>query len=425
MSRKSPTTVRPISVFAELPTSSDISPEPSLKIASAAPQKRARSSRFTSARGSDMGIFPAVPSTPIYVTGLMREAMKHTLHARPDSGVVIWTGPTRIGKTTTARHLMQLINDAYSPGEATAFRCAYAEVGITPRFKELRSMKQGIRSLHATILGPLDDRIYHRELAQELVQRVVEGARLTQVGMVFIDEAGCLGIDEIRGMVAVRNAAEVAGWPLSIVFIGMDNLPGVLHDNPHVEGRIHSWCYFEPYDIDTTWAFLAAVSTHFRSLKRRDIDHEAQVAFVHETYRGVIGRMIPLVRRVDLRASENPSDEVDLLFVQAVHTELRLARDQAVRAAQIGFVPPKPSDGLVTNLRPEIGDGAAHRDTHADVYTDEQATSQSTVRARAAHRQRRPAQGNTASTRPSNSGNKANIAVLPVVSDVFETVIHG
>jgi len=151
------------------------------------------------------------------------------------------------------------------------------------------------------------------------------------------------------------------------------------------------------------------VSTHFRSLTRRNADHEAQVAFVHETYRGVIGRMIPLVRRVDLRTSESPSDTVDLLFVQAVHTELRLARDQAVRAAQTGFIPPKPSKDLGTGPHCEIGD--------VDAHGGAQITWQSTVQPRAASRRRRTVRGKDTRT-------IEDAAVLEPVSDVFETISH-
>jgi hypothetical protein len=116
----------------------------------------------------------------------------------------------------------------------------------------------------------------------------------------------------------LRTEAENAGWQLSVVLIGMDELPSVVKRSPQVRRRVHEWCYFEPYSFDDTWDFVAAIHPHFRGLARSDEEHAAQVRFLHEDLRGLPGAIVPFLQKLDAtqRACALP---IDLTLLRAVH----------------------------------------------------------------------------------------------------------
>jgi hypothetical protein len=244
--------------------------------------------------------FPARRNDAVVVTGLMKSVMSRTVNTQPLGGLVVWSGATRLGKTTTARLLAEEINSAYDPKNPDAFRAHYYEVGKIADWAA-QGDKKAVRSLYHAVAGPLDEGLYRQSPSEDLASLLVRNLKRQAIGLILVDEAGLLSIEAMRGMVLVRDVAENMGVPLGLVFVGMDDLPTKLTRNPQVEGRIHEWCHFSEYDFDETWDLLRELHPHFRTLDRTDPDHRAQVDFIHDTFGGVPGRFVPFLHKVDSR----------------------------------------------------------------------------------------------------------------------------
>lgn len=279
---------------------------------------------------TDLFQFPERREAIFVETGQVREAIRTTLTSHGDCGMVVWTGRSGAGKTRTARHLVRGLEERYRAENPNAFRARYYEVGGGRRNLRQRTMRHGIRSLYTATVGPLDERVWRRDPEEEIAARLVRGLQLKRLQLIVIDEAGLLSEDEIRGMVLVRDVAEAAEWPLSLVMVGMDDMPRTMSSLPQIERRVHSWVYFEAYDEDDTWELLARLHPHFRTLNARVKDHREQVAFIHKTFEGLIGRMIPFLRRLDLRHNRYPDVPIDLMLMELVWEEMKKGKEDCL-----------------------------------------------------------------------------------------------
>lgn len=279
---------------------------------------------------SDLFEFPEKRESVFVETGLVREAIRTTLATHGDNGIVVWTGRGGVGKSRTSRYMIQGLEQAYSAQNPNAFRGRYYEVGGGRRTSRQRTMRHGIRSLYTATVGPLDERVWRRDPEEEIAARLVRSLQLKRLQLVVVDEAGLLEEDEIRGMVLVRDVAEAADWPLTLVLVGMDDLPSKMAQLPQIERRVHSWVFFEPYDVDDTWELLARLHPHFAGLDRKCRADQEQVAFVHATFEGLVGRMIPFLRRLDLRHRKQPSIPVDLTLLEYIWEEMKKGKDDCL-----------------------------------------------------------------------------------------------
>jgi hypothetical protein len=269
--------------------------------------------------------FPAPKSEVIVETGMMRQVINRTLAVHPLGALVVWYGESRMGKTTTAQFMAREILAAYDENNPLAFRAKYYEVGEIRAWSG-NEMKKGIKSLYFAALGtPLDEGVYVKDPPEAIAARLVHELRKRNIQIIFIDEAGCLSIDAIWGMVLVRDVAKAMGWTLTLVFIGMDDLPQKMSRLAKLDGRVHEWCYFEEYNLKETWHLLKHLHTHFARLDQDDEKHQEQVKFLHETYGGFPGQLVPFIQRMEYRLQEYKG-EIDLRFLRAVH--LLTARDK-------------------------------------------------------------------------------------------------
>jgi hypothetical protein len=269
--------------------------------------------------------FPARKPKKVVETTMMRQIISRTLAVHPLSALVVWYGETRIGKTTTAEYTVAKILEAYDQNNPLAFRAKYIEVGEIPPWSG-NEMKKGIKSLYfAALRISLDEGVYQRDPIEAIAVRLIHELQKRNIQLVFIDEAGCLSLDAIRGMVLVRDIAESMGWTLTLVFVGMDDLPLKIEKLKQIAGRIGEWCYFVEYDLKDTWNLLAELHPHFAKLDRKNEEHQEQVSFLRETYGGFPGQVIQFIRRMEYRLQEHRG-EIDLRFLRAVH--LLTARDK-------------------------------------------------------------------------------------------------
>jgi len=268
--------------------------------------------------------FPARETKKIVVTPLMERTAKRTLAVHAGGALVVWTGPSRNGKTWTAKWMVEQMEEGYA-SSMDAFHCKHFEVGEIDSGWGGGDQKRAIRALYHATIGKLDESTYRQSLVSDLAHITALALQTKNIQMVFVDEAGLLSLSAIRGLVLLRDTAENEDWPLTIVLIGMDDLPTKLRENEQVWNRIHEWCYFKPYDLADTHRFLAELHPHFAALDPQVPSDREQLRFVHDTYGGLPGMFTPYVRRLRAMATEMER-EIDLLFLKAAH--LRTQRDE-------------------------------------------------------------------------------------------------
>ena len=279
--------------------------------------------------------FQAPALEVIIETDTMQEVASRTLAVHPVGGLVVWYGRARIGKTTTARWLVDVIDKAYHPEKLGAFHAKHYEVGQIPRWSG-QEMKKGLRSLYHAVIGPLDEGVYRQFPSEDLAIQIVHALRRKNIQLILVDEAGCLALEAIRAFVLVSDKAKEENWSLLIVLIGMDNLPEKVTRLEQVEGRIQEWCYFEPYSLDESWKLLSALHPYFAQLDGKKEADRAQVEFIHNQFGGIPGLIVPFLYRftskLDLLPGEDP-----MLLLRAVHLQTVRDRNRMLNDTKGGY----------------------------------------------------------------------------------------
>ncbi|MGI8655583.1 MAG: hypothetical protein ACR2LC_10215 [Pyrinomonadaceae bacterium] len=285
----------------------------------------------------------------IIETAQMIRTANRTFAVHTLSALVIYAGRSRLGKTTTARWIIKQINDRYDPEDENSFRAFHYEVGEIEQWAG-NEMKKGIRSLYDAVSGTnMDEGFYRQTPTEGLARQTVFVLRRKRIQMVFLDEAGCLSLDAIRGMVLVRDTAEIEGWTLSLIFIGMDELPKMMLQLKQIENRIHEWVYFEPYNVDEAWELLVELHPYFAKLDARKKADREQVEFILEMTGGAPGLMIPLVQRIATRLLEYP-DDCGLPMLRAIHLEPNRDKNRSIQDSTKRYEGKMP-DGVLSTVK--------------------------------------------------------------------------
>lgn len=254
----------------------------------------------------------------LVVTDMMREMINRTLAVHTLSALVLWYGQSRIGKTTTALYMAAEINKLFDERNTDTFRAVHYEVGRI-RSGSGNEWKQAIRGFYqATLQSQMDEGFYTRNAPEVLARQVVHGLRRRRTELIFVDEAGTLSLEAIRGICLIRDIAANEDWTLTIVFIGMDDLPGKLVKIPRIHLRLLDTCHFTQYEVEDTWNFLEKIHPYFAKLDRKVKAHRKQVETIHEICGGLPGMIVPYVHKLSYRLQFLKGD-VDVMFLRAVH----------------------------------------------------------------------------------------------------------
>lgn len=281
-----------------------------------------------------MSLYPKKATKKIIRTGQMNLIITRTLGVHLLSSLIAWVGRSRLGKTTTAEELNKELNNAFTSDDPDAFRSAYYQVGEIPG-KNLQ--KKGIRSLYEACIGPMENSTFKDNSTEGLAKMLVEALQIKNIQMIFIDEAGNLPIEVIRGMVTVRDRAVSMGWTLSLVFIGMDDLPKVLLELPQINNRINEWCYFKPYTLEETFSFLSRLEPYFLSYSLKNPEHLKQIQFIHEQFDGTPGLFIPFLRRLNNRIHTELEGKIDLTALMSVQVNFLRDKEAALSDSNQGY----------------------------------------------------------------------------------------
>lgn len=194
----------------------------------------------------------------VHETPLMENVMERTMAVQAFGGIVAWSGDSGSGKTTTAR-LMAARICAAAASDAHGFSAVHYEVGPLISNDD-RVMSLALKSLYSATIGRPPEHRFRMSTPDAIALSLVHGLRSRNIRMVFIDEAGLLSAAAIRGIVLAIDTAENEEWPLTVVMIGMDELPRALEQVPQTERRVRDWCYFKAIDaaeaerlITTVW----------------------------------------------------------------------------------------------------------------------------------------------------------------------------
>jgi hypothetical protein len=280
--------------------------------------------------------FPEPDDDRTVETPLMVRTVRRTMAVHGGNGIVVWTGPSRNGKSFTASWMVSKIEEACDRSPH-GFRAVHYEAGEIPDTWTGTEQKRGIRSLWHAAVGKMPDTMYRQYPPEALARELVHALQALNIQMILVDEAGMLSLGAMRGMTLVIDTAGLQKWPLTLVFIGMDNLPTKVRTETHIHRRVHEWCYFEPYSLEDTLVLAAALHPHFATLDLAVPAHHAQLSFIHEHYGGLPGLIVPFIRRLAhmeqeaLRVSDR---KIDLAFLRAVHMRTHLDEQKGVRDAE-------------------------------------------------------------------------------------------
>jgi hypothetical protein len=272
--------------------------------------------------------FPESRKTLIVQTGMMKLALNRTMRVHQDGSLSAWSGRAGIGKTTTAEYIVKIVNENYDPDNPCAFKAVHYEAGAVAEWSK-HEMKRGIRSLYCGVDCRMDEGIYKSYLPEELAADLVHYLKKMNIQLIFVDEAGCLSVNAIRGLVLVSDTARIMQWNMTIVLIGMDDLPVKLTKLPQVERRVTDWCYFKPYALKDTHKLLAALHPHFTQLDLTNIKHREQVEYIHDAYQGLPGSIVPFAHRFSSMYAEVPEED-PMVHIQASHLQPLLDKQRAI-----------------------------------------------------------------------------------------------
>lgn len=248
-----------------------------------------------------MSFFPERTDQDIIRTGMMRAAKRRTFAVHKRGGLVVWSGDSRIGKTTTAEWLEEEIESRYSSDNPNAFRGLHYEVGELGRRASNGHTKKALRSLHHATLGRLDEGIFRSAPPEDLARLIVHGFKRRRLEMVFVDEVGLYTPEAIRGLVLVGDWARKMDHRLTLVLIGMDDLEATIAMIPQVERRVREWICYDPPEVEETAELLACCSGLFSERSLEDPETHELVEWIHERHGGLPGLILPFLERLEGR----------------------------------------------------------------------------------------------------------------------------
>lgn len=277
--------------------------------------------------------FPAPRETAerVVVTLQMVGAANRTMALHEGSPLVVWTGPSRNGKTVAAKWLAKSINDA-AEAEPHGFRAALFEYGGASGASG-NDMKRVMRSVYHAVVAKLDEGLYRQLPSEALALHVVNGLRAKNIQMLMVDEAGLLGVEGLRGLVTIRDVAEHNEWPLSIVLIGMDSLPADIHKLPQILRRVHDWYCFEPYTIEDTYQLLVGLDPQFVSVSPKTPEGHRIVALIQSICGGLPGLLAPFLRKLQFTQNDLGEPLTESL-IRVTHLMTKKDMDRAVRSGK-------------------------------------------------------------------------------------------
>lgn len=276
--------------------------------------------------------YPEPVTRKIYMSKLMKEASSRTMSIHKAGAMGVYTGEAGVGKTTTAREICRSLEAKFKSENPKAFLGLHLQFG---RIDQGNGAKRALRSVYAASGLLLDEYDYDRLPSEELAAELVEHFRTHRIQVLFADEAGLISPEAIGGLVTLHDVAQYNGWPLTIIFIGMDDLAIKLRRRPQVNRRLKEWIYFKHYNLEDTISLLRVMHPYFDGLDETAKEGRTQFEFIHKITHGLPGNMIPFIDRFDYRYQKRKDGkDITVGFLEGIHFVTQESIKQSVNLSR-------------------------------------------------------------------------------------------
>lgn len=250
-----------------------------------------------------MSQFKFLPPRDIDIirTPMIEQAGARILVAHEACGqFFVITGRAGAGKTSAGKYLSAAFSVACSEGRPNAFRaCHYTSSDMRP----VRADVLERLLLVELITKGLDLRIT-RDLRQlrvaDLQRMAISTMKDRAIQAAFIDEAGMIPPTGLNVLANFMNEADLQKHPLTIVLIGMNELPLNVAALPQVERRVADAMWFEPVNAAQAIEVLRSVHPFFETLDLASPEGAEVIDVLlspEASDGGMLGKVILLVQR--------------------------------------------------------------------------------------------------------------------------------
>jgi hypothetical protein len=220
--------------------------------------------------------------------------------------MVVITGKAGAGKTTAALYIEQLVNDAFEAEAENAFRAKHYVATDLRRSSGQVLQRRLLAEFARQVLNLTITSDMRSIDVPALMSTIARGLRLANMQLVFIDEAGHIppaGLDHLATLINFITTSE--RHPITIVLVGMHDLPTNVLQLPQVARRVAEFIHFERYDAKTALTVLRTINNYFSTLDLNSDEGRDAMAFLlspEVSDGGLIGLMVPLVERATVYA---------------------------------------------------------------------------------------------------------------------------
>ena len=298
-------------------------------------------------------LYPEPRRPRIVITPEMESAFHRvTLCHRGPGQMVAVVGPAGAGKTTAMRLLSRQMEEDCAASVPNAWRTSYYVSADLTNAHRVTLERHVLAQMLSDGLGLSVEKDLRRSRPEDLRQKILLALRQRNVQMVFIDEAGLIPSLGLNALANLVNAAEVSfGWPLTIVLVGMNNLPLTIRELPQVERRVADTIFFQPYGPEDALVALAQIEQYFASLELATEEGRAVMEFLTSpevSSGGMLGIMIHLVLRTTDHCQRD-GRPFCLRELRMVHHLSARDRNRAIEQAKNGWRSRLPEQGKGKN----------------------------------------------------------------------------
>lgn len=129
--------------------------------------------------------------------------------------------------------------------------------------------------MYGEIFGELSPSKQAAKRENGMTTELVEHFRLYGTRLLILDEAGTQSAEQLRGITGIADAARRTGVPLTILLVGMDELPKKLYTKAQVKRRVRGWEIFNDWPREDLEALVLAHSPVLSAIRETDTDVKA------------------------------------------------------------------------------------------------------------------------------------------------------
>jgi hypothetical protein len=290
--------------------------------------------------------FPNPKANDTVCTGAIREARTRILMSHRRRGqMVILTGKAGAGKTMAAQYIAEEINSAYNAGAEHAFRAEYYVASDLSHVKGDLLQKRLLSEFGRQVLKLPTPKDLRTLDVPGHIGSIASGLRITEMQLVFIDEAGHIPAGGLEHLVTLLNTVTTAErHPLTLVLAGMHDLHANTRVLKQVARRTQECIFFEACEVEAAVSILELIHPYFATLDVTSEEGRAVMEFLRSpevSDGGLIGLMVPLVERA-VTFAERFNQPMGIRAMRLAHAMSTADHAKAAEAEHFRWGHPKP-----------------------------------------------------------------------------------